>query len=211
MTETMGSGNWPMERDRWVESLSAIRTVRGMRTILFSILILALLVPLVVYGVNYYSSMMQPSTTSAPAVGQDWQRWLPMLMTAGAFCARLAVVLLLVVYFLTAQICLTGRLGGTHDALSGLMWMVVLMLWLVPWHHWMTGQPMHLVFYEVSQLQQALSGLGGDWISKAEHYSQFLVMPLLGLLTAVVADIRVGRGCRTALRRIQLEIEGAGK
>ena len=122
-------------------------------------------------------------------------------------------LMLVVVYFVSTNVCLSGRLGGASDSVAAFFWAVFLMLLLIPWQAWIGGAEHLAVYYDLDVMLDSQGGLGHPWTDYwtdyLSHYVRFLVLPFVGLLTAVVEDLRFGRCHREVMKRIHQKIEAA--
>ncbi len=210
-----GSG----DREQLEDYIAALKTVRSVRGVFFGLLVLSLLVPLACFAGAEWGKIQQPEAAQVsaqePAVelapGGSSDRLYDIAdatLMLGPFVARLMTLLLILTYFITAHMCLTGRLGGANDSIVAFFWAVFLLLLLIPWQNWIGGGGERMrVFYDLGGLLDAQGSLGDEWLTKVTHYVRFIFFPFLGLLTAVVADIRFGRCYRQAMARIRQRLE----
>lgn len=209
-----GSG----DREHLKDYIAALKTVRSIRGVFFGLLVLSLLVPLACFAGAEWGKLQQPeaaqlsteeSTVEVSSGGFSDRLYdiADATLMLGPFVARLMTLLLILTYFITVHMCLTGRLGGANDSIVAFFWAVFLFLLLIPWQNWIGGGERMRVFYDLGGLLDAQDSLGGDWLTKLTHYVRFIFFPFLGLLTAVVADIRFGRCYRLAMARIRQRLE----
>lgn len=191
-----------IEQDLARDHVEALRTLHRVRSLLFFLLILALLMPFVVYAL-VRMGMVDPSATDDS--GGTWYRFSAIGMTLGSFWSLFAGALLVVTYYLSINVCLVGRLGSAGQPIVGLMWMVVLMLLLVEWPG---REHIHLpgVFFDISTLLGAPPDPDGGWQASMFHGVRFLILPLVSVVAAVAADMRYGRGYQQAMRRIKQKL-----
>ena len=212
------------DRELLGDYVSALKTIRAVRGAFALLLILSLLIPLACFGGVQVDWLHQPEPASpAGAVSDDGvsaegalgiseDRLYTLALHAmrfTPFVARLMTLLLIFVYLMSTNICLSGRLGGANDSIVAFLWAVLLMLLLIPWQRWIGAGGSVAVFYDLDALLEAQSSLGGERMVRLGHYVRFLLFPFLGLLTVVVADIRFGRCYRQAMQRIRQRLESA--
>ena len=191
-----------LEQDLARDHVEALRTLQRLRSLLFFLLILALLMPFVVYAL-VRMGMVDP--TAADNDGGTWYRFSTVSMTLGSFWSLFAAVLLIVTYYLSIIVCLVGRLGSAGQPIIGLLWMVVLLLLLLNWpgrgHVQLPG-----VFYDLGHLLSSPANSEGGWSSSLFHGLRFLILPLVSVIAAVAADMRYGRGYQQAMRRVKQKL-----
>ncbi len=213
-----GSG----DREQLEDYIAALKTVRSIRGVFFGLLVLSLLVPLACFAGVQWGKIQTPEaaevSTQEPAgevspggSSASIYELADATMQFGPFVARLMTLLLILTYFICAHMCLTGRLGGANDSIVAFFWAVFLLLLLIPWQNWIGGGERMRVFYDLGGLLDAQGSLGDDWLTKLTHYVRFIFFPFLGLLTAVVADIRFGRCFRLAMARIRQRLESGAQ
>lgn len=208
-------------RELLEDSVSAVKTIRSVRGLIFFFLILALLVPLVSFaGVqfgNLGGAEHGPSAASASAqVGESESdsgaalyNLADRTMHVAPFIARLMTLMLVIVYFMATSVCLSGQLGGANDSIVAFFWAVFLMLLLIPWQSWIGGAEHLAIYYDLDTMLDSRENLADHWTDITRHYVRFFVLPFVGLLTAVVADLRFGRCHRQVMKRIHQKLEAA--
>ncbi len=188
-----------IEQDLARDHVEALRTLHRVRSLLFFLLVLALLMPFVVYAL-IRMGMVDPAAPDA-----TWYRFSTIGMTLGSFWSLFAGALLVVTYYLSINVCLVGRLGSAGQPIVGLMWMVVLMLLLVEWpgrdHIHLPG-----VFFDIAGLLGSPPESDGGWQASIMHGARFLILPLVSLVASVAADMRYGRGYQLAMRRVKQKL-----
>ena len=213
-----------VDRELLGDYVSALKTIRSVRGAIVLLLILSLLIPLACFGGVQWGKIRQPATATAAdlasddgapvedAFGISENRLYTMAQQAmrfTPFVARLMTLMLIFVYLMTTNICLSGRLGGANDSIVSFFWAVLLMLLLIPWQSWIGAGEGVAVFYDLDALINAHSSLCSEWLVRLAHYVRFLLFPFLGLLTVVVADIRFGRCYRLVMQRVRQRLESA--
>ncbi len=208
-------------RELLEDSVSAVKTIRSVRGLVFFFLVLALLVPLASFAGAQFGNLERaehgPLAASAVAqVGEpesDSGTGLYDLaersMRVAPFIARLMTLMLIIVYFMATNVCLSGRLGGANDSVAAFFWAVFLMLVLIPWQSWIGGAEHLAIYYDLDTMLDSRENLGDHWTAISRHYVRFFVLPFVGLLTAVVADLRFGRCHRQVMKRIHQKLEAA--
>ena len=193
------------QRDLIQDHLLAMQTLHRMRAFFMGVLLLALLMPVVTYGLADMD-LLSPAPSTGDSAGQPPKMPVAFHLASGAGelappAARMMAVLLIVVYFLNINICLIGRLGSARDTIVALMWIGVLLLFLGPWLSDLLPAGSPRIFHSTSVVVEACGEVAQGWPDRASQYAKFLGLPLLGLLTAIVADLRLGRCYRDAVRR----------
>ncbi len=201
--------------------VSAVKTIRSVRGLIFFFLVLALLVPLASFAGAQFGNIERPNEgspeSSAAAEVAELDSYFDLrlydladrTMRVAPFIARLMTLILIVVYFMSTTVCLSGRLGGANDSVAAFFWAVFLMLLLIPWQSWIGGAEQLAVYYDLDTMLDSRRNLGDHWTDLTSHYVRFLVLPFVGLLTAVVADLRFGRCHREVMKRIHQKLEAA--
>ncbi len=204
--------------------ISAMKTIRSVRSVFFLLLVVSLLIPLACFGGATWgkiqpsesvgfsdnASGQPPAAARAPGVSEGRLYEIARhSMRFAPFVARFTILLLILIYLISTNVCLSGRLGGAHDSIVALFWAVFLMLLLIPWHSWIGAGDRVNLFYDLDALLDAQRNLSENWLARLGHYVRFVLFPFLGLLTAVVADIRFGRCYRQVMRRIRRKLEVA--
>ena len=208
-------------RELLEDSVSAVKTIRSVRGLVFFFLVLALLVPPASFAVAQFGNLTRaepgalPASASAQAgepvndSGADLYNLADRAMHVAPFIARLMTLMLIIVYFMTTNVCLAGRLGGANDSVVAFFWAVFLMLLLVPWQSWIGGDEHFAIYYNLNAMLDSRESLGDHWTAVSRHYVRFLILPFVGLMTAVVADLRFGRCHRQVMKRIHQKLEAA--
>ncbi len=192
------------------DSLGALKAVSSIRKSFILILFLALLVPLATFIGVRTDRIEAPAEGTAVQASEQAVAWYDRaerLMGFAPFVARLMTILLIVTYLMGTNISLSGRLGGAQHSIVAFFWAVLLMLFLIPWNTWVGGGEFPIVFYDVDRLLAEDRNLPGPWDVVVAYYSKFLVVPILGLLAAVVADNRFGKCYQEAIRRVRQQLE----
>jgi hypothetical protein len=201
--------------------VSAVKTIRSVRGLIFIFLVLALLVPLASFAGAQFGNIERPdrsspeASTAAEVAEPDSYFDLRLYdladrtMRVAPFIARLMTLMLVVVYLVSTNVCLSGRLGGASDSVAAFFWAVFLMLLLIPWQSWIGGAEHLAIYYDLDTMLDSRENLGDHWTELLSHYVRFLVLPFVGLLTAVVADLRFGRCHREVMKRIHQKLEAA--
>lgn len=210
-----------ISRELLEDSVSAVKTIRSVRGLIFFFLVLALLVPLASFAGAQFGNLERvesgPLAASAAAeVAEPESDFVISLydlaersMHVAPFVARLMTLMLIIVYFMATNVCLSGRLGGANDSVVAFFWAVFLMLLLVPWQSWIGGAEHLAIYYDLDAMLESRENLSSHWMDSSRHYVRFLVLPFVGLLTAVVADLRFGRCHRQVMKRIHQKLEAA--
>ena len=208
-------------RELLEDSVLAVKTIRSVRGLIFFFLVLALLVPLASFAGAQFGNMERPNDEplAASAAGQVaesesesdtmFYKLADRSMRVAPFIARLMTLMLIAVYFMATNVCLSGRLGGANDSVAAFFWAVFLMLVLIPWQSWIGGLEQLAIYYDLDTMLDSRANLGDHWIDSSRHYVRFFVLPFVGLLTAVVADLRFGRCHRQVMKRIHEKLEAA--
>ena len=208
-------------RELLEDSVSVVKTIRSVRGLVFFLLVLALLVPLAAFAGAQFGNIERAedgslATSASGQVGESESDSSAKLydlagaaMRVAPFIARLMALMLIVVYFMATNVCLSGRLGGANDSVVAFFWAVFLMLLLIPWQSWIGGAEHWVLYYDLDAMLDSRENLGDHWTSVSRHYVRFLVLPFVGLLTAVVADLRFGRCHRRVMKRIHQKLEAA--
>ncbi len=208
-------------RELLEDSVSAVKTIRSVRGLVFFFLVLALLVPLASFAGAQFGNLERaeygPRAASAAAqIGEPESDSGTALydlaersMRVAPFIARLMTLMLIIVYFMSTNVCLSGRLGGANDSVAAFFWAVFLMLVLIPWQSWIGGAEHLAIYYDLDTMLDSRENLGDHWTDISRHYVRFFVLPFVGLLTAVVADLRFGRCHRQVMKRIHQTLEAA--
>lgn len=208
-------------RELLEDSVLVVKTIRSVRGLIFFFLVLALLVPLASFAGAQFGNLERgeygPLAASESAqVGESENGSGAALydladhtMQVAPFIARLMTLMLIIVYFMSTNVCLSGRLGGANDSVVAFFWAVFLMLLLVPWQSWIGGAEHLAIYYDLDVMLDSRENLGDHWTDISRHYVRFLVLPFVGLLTAVVADLRFGRCHRQVMKRIHQKLEAA--
>ena len=210
-----------MGRELLEDSVSAVKTIRSVRGLIFFFLVLSLLVPLASFAGAQFGNIERaaygPLTASASGQiaepesdsGGNLYSLADRSMRVAPFVARLMTLMLVVVYFMSTNVCLSGRLGGASDSVAAFFWAVFLMLLLIPWQSWIGGAERFAIYYDLDAMLDSRENLGDHWTAVSRHYVRFLVLPFVGLMTAVVADLRFGRCHRQVMKRIHQKLEAA--
>ncbi len=208
-------------RELLEDSVLAVKTIRSVRGLVFFFLVLALLVPLASFAGAQFGNLERaeygPLAASVAAqVGEPESDSGGRLydlasssMRVAPFIARLMTLMLMAVYFMATNVCLSGRLGGANDSVAAFFWAVFLMLVLIPWQSWIGGAEHLAIYYDLDAMLDSRENLGDHWTDISRHYVRFLVLPFVALLTAVVADLRFGRCHRQIMKRIHQKLEVA--
>jgi hypothetical protein len=180
--------------------VSALQTLRRMRSFLLALLLIALILPLATFGLH------SAELISVPDLGRDIPgntayRVVDLGHRFATFAAPMMTILLIGVYLLATNICLIGRLGSGRDAILALFWMFVLLLLLGQWPGGVPVADYPSVIYSTEMLINAESGT--SWFEKSSYYFMFLLLPFLAMLCAIVADLRFGSCYRDAIQRVR--------
>ncbi len=210
-------------RELLEDSVSTVKAIRSVRGLIFFFLVLALLVPLASFAGAQFGNIERPDDRSPEAsaaaevaepdsyFGGGLYMLADRSMHVAPFIARLMALMLIIVYFMATNVCLSGRLGGANDSVVAFFWAVFLMLLLIPWQSWIGGAEHLAVYYDLDVMLDSQEDLGHPWTAywtdHSRHYIRFLVLPFVGLLTAVVADLRFGRCHRVVMKRIHQKLE----
>lgn len=205
------------ENDLLLDHFAALRTIRSIRWVFFLLLILAMLVPVAVFWLAWNQVRPPPvDSTAAQSVSPEsgstagsisvdearWHRPAALALHLGLAAAIASIVLLALLYLLGLNVSLSGRLGGAHDAVSALVWMVLLGLLVLPWQHWLGLSESPQMFFSLDALLQHTRAHRLGEAAALGYYPRFLGLPLFGLLAAMVADRRFARSYRAALQRM---------
>ncbi len=208
-------------RELLEDCVSTMKTIRSVRGLIFFFLVLALLVPLASFAGAQFGNLERaedgPRAASASAqVAEpegDSDAGLYDLaertMYVAPYVAQMMTLMLIIVYFMSTNVCLSGQLGGANDSVAAFFWAVFLMLLLIPWQSWIGGAEHFTIYYDLDAMLNSQENLAGDWILVSRHYVRFLLLPFVGLMTAVVADLRFGRCHRQVMKRIHQKLEAA--
>ena len=208
-------------RELLEDSVSTVKALRSVRGLVFFFLVLALLVPLASFGGAQFGNIERPdhgplAASAGAEVGEpesDSGGGLYGLaersMNVAPFVARLMTLMLIIVYFMSTNVCLSGRLGGANDSVVAFFWAAFLMLLLIPWHTWIGGDEYFAIYYDLGSMLDAKPSPGDPWTAHSAYYVRYFVLPFVGLLTGVVADLRFGRCHRQVMKRIHQKIEAA--
>ncbi len=198
-----------------------MKTIRSVRGLIFFFLVLALLVPLASFAGAQFGNLerAEPGPLAASASAQEaepvddssgqFYSLADRRMRVAPFIARLMALMLIIVYFMSTNVCLSGRLGGANDSVAAFFWAAFLMLLLIPWQSWIGGAEHLAIYYDLDAMLDSRENLGDHWTAVSRHYVRFLVLPFVGLMTAVVADLRFGRCHRQVMKRIHQKLEAA--
>ena len=208
-------------RELLEDCVSTMKTIRSVRSLIFFFLVLALLVPLASFAGAQFGNLERaedgPLAASASAQVAEpegdssgaFYSLADRSMRVAPFIARLMTLMLIIVYFMSTNVCLSGRLGGANDSVAAFFWAVFLMLLLIPWQSWIGGAEHLAIYYDLDGMLDSREDLGDHWTAISRHYVRFLVLPFVGLMTAVVADLRFGRCHRQVMKRIHQKLEAA--
>jgi len=210
-----------MGRELLEDSVSVVKTIRSVRSLIFFFLVLALLVPLASFAGAQFGDIERPDhgppeASASAEVGEPASNsggglydFAERGMKVAPFVARLMTLMLIIVYFMSTNVCLSGRLGGADDSVVAFFWAAFLMLLLIPWHTWIGGPEYLVIYYDLGNMLDAKPGQGDLWTAQSAYYVRYFVLPFVGLLTAVVADLRFGRCYRQVMKRIHQKLEAA--
>jgi len=210
-----------ISRELLEDGVSTMKTIRSVRSLIFFFLVLALLVPLASFAGAQFGNLAPaehgPLGTSAPAQvaepegdsGGAIYGLADRGMHVAPFVARLMTLMLIMVYFMSTNVCLSGQLGGANDSVAAFFWAVFLILLLIPWQSWIGGAEHFAIYYDLDAMLDSRENLADHWTAVARHYVRFLVLPLVGLMTAVAADLRFGKCHRQVMKRIHQKLEAA--
>ncbi len=211
-------------REPMQDHMSALRAISFVRRILVGVLLLALLLPIAVFG-GVVAGVLPLDDAAPPAADESTlatadrpdsdaaSEWSVRAVAAArvgfevaAPLVRGLALLLVAVHFLAANVCLCGRLGGANYAVRGFFWAVLLVLVVMPVSQ-IIGVALPAVYYDLGALRDSCAPPPEGTMATVRHCVRFLAMPLAALLIALIADSRFGRCYEAVLRRIQQELE----
>jgi hypothetical protein len=219
----------PADAENWQDYAGAMRTIRAARGLFLLLLLLSLVIHAAAYSFGRWTQFLSeteavqqevqsPAPAEAPGasdLGEPVERvtWLyylvKMILPLSEFVGQLACGALLLCYLLSANVALSGRLGGVRGSLSAFFWMLVVLILLFPWHRWLgegSGQVqipgVYLDFEEATHLPTEFA----DRPAEVLHYVRFLGYPLLVLVIAVVGDRKYAKGYRLAQRQVEARL-----
>ncbi len=207
-----------ISRELLEDGVSTMKTIRSARSLIFLFLVLALLVPPAAFVGAQYGNLERaghnPLAASASAQlaepegdsGGAFYGLADRGMHVAPFVARLMTLMLIIVYFMSTNVCLSGQLGAANDSVAAFFWAVFLMLLLIPWQSWIGGAEHFAIYYDLDAMLNSRENLGNDWTAILRDHVRFLVLPLVGLMTAVAADLRFGRCHRQVMKRIHQKL-----
>jgi hypothetical protein len=193
------------------DHLAALQMLRRIRTVLVALLLLSLLVPIAVF-VLVETGYIPSGSSAGEHDGFQPLRVSEAALRLAPIVAHGAALLLLLVYLLSVNVCLVGRLGSGRDAMAAFFWMVLVLVLLGAWAPQVLDASLPRAFFSLDSLRSATAELtltedGGPlpvtWTQLAMHWARFIGLAVLGAVAVVVADMRFGRTYTLAIRRLR--------
>ena len=205
-------GTLPAEYSR------AIRAVRTAKFFFWSLMAIAIVAQLVIFGLVAWGGALDPLYKTAEAVSQpatssaavekaeQLRATFQWVLAVTEFAAMVFGVLLLSSLGLAVQITLAGRLGGVEALVSAFFWAVLLLVFLVPWQYAFASSPFSGALFDYNDLygftREVKASWGATnvpWLKLIAYHGRFLAYPIVAVLIWLLVDLKFRRGCRSMI------------
>ena len=215
------------DRESLADYAAAMRSIRAARGVFVLLLVLSLLIHIGAYAASKWGRVLAIQESSATDIAAPadeaaappvelvekvapWKYVLEIALPLASFVGMISCGLLVFTFFLAANVCLSGRLGGVGGSVSSFFWMLLLLALLFPWDRGLEGVQIPGVYYTFAELESVVKPVETSLSSVQQlwHYARYLGYPLLALIIGFMADRRFSLAYRDVEKHLQAKLGG---